>query len=180
MISTKECSECKQHKNFSEFRKNNKMLLKISSHCCDCLRSRARKFYAANKQRLLLAAKEKRKNNLLYVRKRERNWRLRNQDRSKGKTLQKYWPGSSWREALNNFKLLQELQNNLCASCGSAETKKYNRPPHQILDLCVDHCHNTGKVRGLLCDACNVMLGLAKDNPKVCRDAAVYLEKSSA
>lgn len=41
----------------------------------------------------------------------------------------------------------------------------------------IDHCHSSGRIRGLLCNPCNVLLGLAKDNPEVLRLAADYLEK---
>jgi len=44
-------------------------------------------------------------------------------------------------------------QNNKCVGCG--EVKK----------LYVDHCHDTGIIRGLLCPSCNLALGLVKDDP---------------
>lgn len=43
--------------------------------------------------------------------------------------------------------------------------------------LVVDHDHSTGAVRGLICGFCNVMLGLARDDTEVLREAARYLEK---
>lgn len=41
--------------------------------------------------------------------------------------------------------------------------------------LVVDHCHTTGAVRGLLCNSCNWMLGLARDNPGILSRAIAYL-----
>jgi hypothetical protein len=42
--------------------------------------------------------------------------------------------------------------------------------------LMVDHCHATGKVRGLLCHNCNRALGLLKDDKSTIRRALEYLE----
>lgn len=44
--------------------------------------------------------------------------------------------------------------------------------------LNVDHDHETGKIRGLLCGRCNRSLGLVADNPDTLRRLAVYLEQS--
>ena len=60
--------------------------------------------------------------------------------------------------------LLQQ-QGGKCAVCGSE-----NR-------LCVDHCHQSTKVRGILCDRCNVALGAANDDPDVLRGLADYLDR---
>lgn len=123
--------------------------------------------------------KQRRQKNLHAVRQKEREWRGRNPERAKGKILQKYWPGTSWKEALALFNELKLAQLNLCAICGNAETAVYNKHPSKgkIRDLCVDHCHTTGVVRGLLCDNCNVMIARAKDMPAVCISAANYLSK---
>lgn len=54
-------------------------------------------------------------------------------------------------------------QGGVCAICREAKT------------LVVDHCHTSGEVRGLLCNDCNWMLGLAKDNPANLAAAIGYL-----
>jgi len=46
--------------------------------------------------------------------------------------------------------------------------------------LCVDHCHVTGRVRGLLCTGCNHAIGQVKDRPEVLRKLASYLERPHA
>lgn len=64
---------------------------------------------------------------------------------------------------ISKYEELKKLQNNLCAIC---KLKK---------KLYVDHNHNTGKVRGLLCHKCNIRLGfIEKDN--LLKQTLQYLE----
>ena len=64
------------------------------------------------------------------------------------------------------YNILFISQNGRCKICRS--DKK----------LSVDHCHSTGKVRGLLCTSCNILLGGAKDSIKILEEAIEYLRKS--
>jgi hypothetical protein len=67
-----------------------------------------------------------------------------------------------------------DLQKGRCAVC-KTKNAWYGDPRKQVFD--VDHNHETGKVRGLLCNPCNTMLGNAQENPGRLRSGAEYLEK---
>ena len=78
-----------------------------------------------------------------------------------------------------NIEQYQEMlkeQNNLCAVCGNKESM-VNSKSNKVQKLCVDHDHTTGKVRGLLCTACNKGLGILKDNPDIVLRGYNYLMK---
>lgn len=68
-------------------------------------------------------------------------------------------------------KMFQE-QNGLCLGC-------YRHQSQLEITLNVDHNHETGIVRGLLCQNCNLVLGQAQDNPEILRRLADYLENKS-
>jgi hypothetical protein len=64
-------------------------------------------------------------------------------------------------------------QNGLCAICGGPPTdRRWGR-------LHVDHCHETGKIREMLCGCCNTALGFMKDDPNRLQAAIEYLAKHS-
>jgi len=69
--------------------------------------------------------------------------------------------------SIDEFESLWNRQNGVCAICGiSLKEIKYR----------IDHDHNTGKVRGLLCISCNTGVGLFKDSPVILTGAVRYLE----
>ncbi len=73
--------------------------------------------------------------------------------------------------ALEQFLAMFESTGGACWICGKQCTMRGKS------HICIDHCHATGKVRGLLCPVCNKFLGAFKDNPGLLRKAAEYLEK---
>jgi hypothetical protein len=91
---------------------------------------------------------------------RQRQWREKNpgyhRKNAYGLSEQDYWR-------------MLVAQNNACKICKQSFDEK--RKPH------IDHDHQTGKVRGILCPQCNHGLGLFEDNPLFLRAAADYLEK---
>jgi hypothetical protein len=72
---------------------------------------------------------------------------------------------------LEEYKALLASQNGLCAICGEAERGKFTR-------LSVDHDHGDGKIRGLLCSACNSGLGRFKDKEELLIRALEYLRNA--
>lgn len=78
---------------------------------------------------------------------------------------------SSYRMTPNDFNQLWKDQDGKCAIC-QVEMLPRGRKSDAV---CVDHNHETGEVRGLLCRACNHGIGCLKDSPKVLTAAAEYL-----
>ena len=68
----------------------------------------------------------------------------------------------------NDYARMLAEQGGVCAICGA--------PPTEGRRLHIDHCHDSGKVRALLCSKCNTFLGLADDDPERMRAAANYVE----
>ena len=66
---------------------------------------------------------------------------------------------------LEDYANMEEAQDFSCAICND-----------DISKLFVDHCHNTGRVRGLLCQTCNTGIGMLKDNASMCLKAYEYLK----
>jgi hypothetical protein len=71
---------------------------------------------------------------------------------------------------LADYDAMLALQNGVCAICKSVSDR----------NLAVDHCHETGTVRGLLCRSCNIGLGNFRDNPHSLRTAADHVEAPRA
>lgn len=67
-------------------------------------------------------------------------------------------------------------QNNVCAICEKQETAVNGRTG-SIKSLAVDHCHNTGKIRGLLCWRCNATIGKLEENLELIDKMKSYLIK---
>ena len=72
------------------------------------------------------------------------------------------------------YEAMLAEQDGRCAICGTTEWRSRSDHPH------VDHCHDTGKVRGLLCRGCNNGLGHFGDDPDRLEAAAAYLRRHAA
>jgi hypothetical protein len=74
---------------------------------------------------------------------------------------------------LAEYREKENAQNGVCAICGKGEVaERWD----DVLALAVDHDHDTGALRGLLCIACNTAIGKFHDDPRIIRNAVAYLE----
>lgn len=115
---------------------------------------------------------ERARDRVRYVRDREkrnaagRAWHARQSERDKrAARLRKFGITPE------DYDGMLAAQGGGCAICGSTEPGgRWGTHFH------VDHCHESGRVRGLLCGNCNVLLGHAQDDPGRLTEAARYLE----
>ena len=77
---------------------------------------------------------------------------------------------------LEEYNTLLSNQDGKCATCGTTEPGGRKSGRGGGTNVFVDHCHDTGKVRGLLCHSCNRAMGLLGDNVSVIESMIKYLE----
>ena len=100
------------------------------------------------------------KRNRTVANKKAKDWYYKNRDK-----VSAY--GRKERYGLMNdtYELMLKKQENSCAIC----LLPFVKTPH------VDHCHKTGKIRGLLCSSCNTGLGAFKDDVPTIQNALDYI-----
>jgi len=92
-----------------------------------------------------------------------REWRRKNPRASRNSDLKKNFGIS-----IDEYERMEEAQGHACAICLQPPTGRYT-------NLAVDHCHTTGKIRGLLCADCNRGIGLLKDDKDILQRAVKYV-----
>ena len=154
-IPSKICPKCKIDKDYSLYGKNKNYKDGLSSYCREC-RSAAQ---------LLIAHSDEYKN---YIRPIRKKW----VEDNKEKVALCHKISHLWRKynmSLEQYIELVEEQHGLCAICGlPASTNNV---------LYVDHDHTINKVRGLLCQHCNSVIGFANDNIEILEQAINYIKK---
>lgn len=124
-----------------------------------------------------------RENNQEYHRASARQWYYDNRehvlelrDENKDKRLDTNLR-SKFGISLAEYNEMLSAQNDVCAICERPESM-VDRRRGQVRRLAVDHCHNTGEVRGLLCSACNTSLGQMRDDVNALQRMIDYLLKA--
>lgn len=143
----------------------------------DRVKDHLQSYYQKNKEKLRAATAAYRLKNLEKLREYNRTRLANRTPEQKAKDSEKKREASLRRRygiSVQDYLLLLDKQNGTCALCSSTpEKERYKR-------LNVDHCHHTGKVRGLLCTQCNHALGVLGDTAESLNRAMKYLEGSNA
>ena len=150
----KYCPQCGETKIRLNFYKHPSTKDKLTKLCKDCYaeNTKERRALPGNKERQRLAQEKWRKN--------PKNKRAELSSRYK----------AQYGITLDIYEEMLEKQNGKCYICGNEAN--YNGKP-----LYVDHCHDSGKVRKLLCQHCNTGLGMFRDNPELLIKAADYVKE---
>ena len=153
MENKKKCTTCKKKKSLNEFYKATSTKDGYSYQCKLCAIDYSKDYIDSNKE----ACNEVKKayEHSESGKSTKRNAQLK---RRYGITLEDY-------------DALFIKQGGCCAICGKT-------PAEQGRILAVDHCHSTGKVRGLLCTVCNMGIGHLGDSASRVRKALEYLVES--
>lgn len=127
-----------------------------------------KKYNEEHKEELKIKAKKHREENIEEYKLRDKNriytvQRKNNIFANKIKTM--------YGIDISEYNNILAKQNGRCAICGKSKDE-FKR------NLAVDHDHKTNKVRGLLCDNCNPLLGHAKDNIDILQRAIEYLKNN--
>jgi hypothetical protein len=149
------CTKCGIWKPWLGFPIRNSKLHTYRAVCKICHYQQKRDYYLKNHEKIRAYYKQYRK-------------RFTPQDYRKQYLNTKY--GLSW----NDYRLLFKYQQGKCAIC--KRKLRYFVGSHKQRGATVDHDHNTGHVRGLLCRDCNLGLGYFKDNPQLLLKAIKYVK----
>lgn len=169
---SKECTKCHQTKEDDAFNKDSRSIDGLAWWCKDCSKAQSKKYRAEHLEERRAVERARRTDT---DRERARNYY--HEHKKEYKAYVKAHPEVHRRSALKTFyKLTMEeydkmliKQDGKCAICSGAQ-EELKKP------LVVDHDHNTGAVRGLLCPNCNHGLGRFKDSLEIVQRAVAYLQ----
>jgi len=149
----KTCSKCKASRPLADFSCRTGYSDRYRAQCRSCRSLYTRAYLADNPD-----AQERIRG---YPRKAESSVALRNRMR-----VQRYGISA------DRYDRLLKDQRGICAICGCGPEKSANGV------LGVDHCHETGRIRGLLCSRCNSAIGQLGDTVVGLMRAVCYLRRN--
>lgn len=162
----KVCIRCQTDRPLSEFYRNKNCKDGFRSVCKPCGKNWREAYAEANRAHIAERMREYRAKNLDRLKEGQRAYKARNASTLAAKKREKYTGFSP-----AHFDATVKGQGFACAICKRDFLLLTKQQVH------ADHCHATGKPRGVLCQICNTGLGKFSDDPAMLRKAAEYLEK---
>ena len=106
--------------------------------------------------------------------------KINRDNKARRKRKPDYKPGhiKTYGLTLEQYEAMVEYQDHKCKICGIHETENSLDKNGNPKRLSIDHDHETGQIRGLLCNPCNTALGSFRDNVESLQRAILYLEGS--
>lgn len=156
----KKCCTCKVSKDESQFVKDKRTPDGLTGSCKECRYERTRNWVKNNPDKYRETQERFKPYRKIYYARPEIKLMYR-----------KKYVERTFNIPYSLYEELETKQKGLCAICNKTETSERQKY------LCVDHCHVSKKVRGLLCSNCNRALGLLKDDKTILESALNYLIK---
>ncbi len=152
-MKTKKCGgQCGKVLSVSAFGVCRRSPSRLQRQCRECHNAAKRKSYKVHREQRIADT---------------RKWREDNPDG--------YWHWKLWHKygmrPVDYWRLFAQ-QEGVCGVCGEPETVMQKG---KIIKLAVDHNHETGEIRGLLCNRCNLMTGVSSDDPELLETGATWI-----
>lgn len=144
----KQCRDCRKYQALSDFVKSKVFKDGIDTLCKVCNRKRVKTWRKNNPEKRKIQAKIESASDKIYN--------------------QRRYLKASYGMTVEQWNEMFEAQEGCCAICGVHQSSLKKR-------LSVDHCHVTGMIRKLLCPQCNYLIGNAKENIAILKEAINYL-----
>ncbi len=162
----KTCKFCKKEKSFENFSRNSTTRDGYAYKCKPCRALEQRSLRNADPDHFNgISRRSKKRLHPDERRRRHKEWADKNKDWSLDYSMRRRYGIT-----LEHYNRMFSEQDGCCAICKTHQSEFKRR-------LAVDHCHKTGSVRKLLCNACNRALGVIKDNPKIAVGMFEYLNQ---
>jgi hypothetical protein len=130
---------------------------------------------SANKEEIAAYSKNYRKENNERVKKWKNDWYHNNPEKGKEMHRRHYFK-RNYGLTPEDYERMKQERNNKCDICGNICDKR--RKDGLPLEPCIDHDHNTKKIRGMLCNRCNQTLGRIEDDPDLLLKMIDYLRRT--
>lgn len=170
-MDTKRCNKCDQTLPLSEFYPRRDRPGQYRALCNGCGVLYNRKWQKDNADKVSSSSKRHYYKDPSAQIKRAQEHQKKNPDQKRHWYLM-----SKYNMSLEEFRALEKEQDFRCASCGDKESVVV-ATSQKVRNLHVDHCHETGINRGLLCTRCNLALGYLLDDPEKIQSLLSYIKR---